>query len=287
MRLSEAFNLYIRKEIISMGGSPKTVEGYQNSQKLAEKYFGNIQVQDISLDIAQEYRLWLIKGHKISTARIHISCLRNVLKLCKKHGESVINYDEIDLPKKEKTYPGFLDKSEVDKLIETAGTHKRGYAAINRIRNVLIIRMLFETGLRVGELCSLNRNSIKNNTFSVVGKSKNVRVCFVTDSLMNQINNYLSMRLDSNPALFITNETQKRIKPANIQEMFRRISKKSGLVGVHPHTMRHSFATYLMENNIGLREIAEFLGHESMETTKIYTHLKNPRLKEVYESVMS
>lgn len=147
--------------------------------------------------------------------------------------------------------------------------------------------MLFETGLRVGELCALDRNSIKNNTFSVIGKSKNIRVCFVTNNLMGEIGNYLIMRDDDNPALFITNETQKRITPANVQEMFRRMSRKSGLAGVHPHTMRHSFATYLMEKGIGLREIAELLGHESMETTKIYTHVKNDHLRKIYNSVMA
>ena len=103
---------------------------------------------------------------------------------------------------------------------------------------------------------------------------------------MDEIGNYLLMRDDNNPALFVTNETQKRMTPANVQEMFRRMSRKSGLVGVHPHTMRHSFATYLMEKGVGLREIAELLGHESMETTKIYTHVKNNHLREIYNSVM-
>lgn len=95
------------------------------------------------------------------------------------------------------------------------------------------------------------------------------------------------MRTDSNPALFITNETQKRVTPANVQEMFRRVGKKSGMAGVHPHTMRHSFATYLMGKGVGLREIAELLGHESMETTKIYTHVKNKQLEKIYNSVMA
>ena len=287
MRLVKAFSLYIRKEIISMGGSMKTVEFYQNSSKLAEKYFGNIEIRKINLELSQEYRLWLMTSHKPNTTRGHISCLRNVLKFCKKHGYRVMDYTEINLPKREKTRPHFLERNEVERLIEAANTKKRGYATINRVRNALIIRMLFETGLRVGELCALNRDSIKNNTFSVIGKSKSVRVCFITDSLMDEINGYLAMRLDNDPAMFITNETKKRMTPANVQEMFRRVGKKSGLVGVHPHTMRHSFATYLMEKAVGLREIAELLGHESMDTTKIYTHLKDNRLKEIYESAMA
>lgn len=287
MQIAEAFHEYIEVEILSIGGSYKTVEAYQNSLKLVVNYFGNIAVNDIRLADVQKYRLWLTKEHKINTVRGHICCLRSVLRFCRRRGISVINPEDIKLPKREKRVTPFLTKDEVCKFIQAAARKKRGYAEINRVRNVLIIRMLFETGLRVGELCALDQSSIRDNTFTVIGKSKNPRVCFITSDLMHELTKYLSMRDDNNPALFITNETKERITPANVQEMFRRICKEYGQPGIHPHILRHSFATYLLNNDVGIREIAELLGHESLDTTKIYTHVANPKLHEVYDRVMT
>lgn len=287
MLISEAFEEYIRIEIISIGGSYKTVESYQNSKKLAVKYFGDIKVENISLINAQEYRLWLAADHKINTVRGHICCIRSVLRFCKRRGEPVVDASEIKTPRREKKATPFLTKDEVNAFIQTASRKRRGYAEINRIRNILIIKMLFETGLRVSELCSLDQNDIKDNTFSVIGKSKNARVCFITDELSEEISEYLKMRNDDNPALFITNETKKRIAPSNVQEMFRRLCRKYGQAGIHPHILRHSFATYMLNNGVGIREIAELLGHESLDTTKIYTHIANPKLHEIYNQVMA
>lgn len=287
MLVKDAFNEYIRVEIISVGGSLKTVESYQNSVKLACKYFGNIDVGTITIVSVQEYRLWLTREHKINTVRGHICCLRSVLRFCRHRGQPVIDPSVIKLPRREKRATPYLTEAEVRGFIEAAARKRRGYAEVNRVRNTLIIRMLFETGLRVGELCALNRNSIRNNTFSVIGKSKNPRVCFVTDNLMQEIENYLNLRNDDNLALFITNETKGRITPANVQEMFRRVCKEYGQPGIHPHILRHSFATYLLNNDVGIREIAELLGHESLDTTKIYTHITNPKLHEVYDRVMT
>ena len=170
--------------------------------------------------------------------------------------------------------------------MEELGKPKKGYAKINRVRNQLIAKMLFYTGLRVSELCALNRDSIRNREFTVVGKSKYPRPCFITKEIERDIDNYLELRRDNEPALFIANETGKRISPSTIQRVFRLATKNARLTNVTPHTMRHSFATRLIDDQVDIRLVAALLGHQDLNTTKQYTHIKDYRLRQVYENAM-
>ena len=146
--------------------------------------------------------------------------------------------------------------------------------------------MLFYTGLRIGELCALNRDSIRDREFTVVGKSKDPRLCFITKDLEQDIHNYLEMRHDDSAALFVANENGRRINPGNVQRIFRLAAKKAKLSKVTPHTMRHSFATRMLEEGVDIRYVAELLGHQDLNTTKRYTHVKDCQLKRIYENVM-
>ena len=281
--ISEAFNNY-RQFVILMGGlSKKTDESYYNTSKLVASFFGDINVEELTLYDIRDFYQHLLGWQKPDTARGNIINLRSVLHRCKKQGLNVIDFDDIPVPKREKRAITYLTESEQAEFIKAVSRPSRGYKHENRLRNIAMVKLMLATGLRVGEVCKLNRNSIKNRQFTVIGKSKEPRICFITMDVENAIRDYLYERTDSSPALFVSAQTGRRITAGTIQRIFRRICAETEFTDVHPHTLRHSFATRMLEHGMDLRYIAALMGHQSLDTTKIYTHYTTPTLKEVYD----
>jgi integrase/recombinase XerD len=140
---------------------------------------------------------------------------------------------------------------------------------------------LYGSGIRVGELISINRADLHDRSFTVIGKGGKVRLCFYDNRSEELINRYLSIREDNNPALFVTNGT--RMTSGGVQEVFRQTAKRANLnKPITPHTMRHSFSTNFLRNNGNLRYLQELLGHSSLETTQMYTHVVNEDLRKMY-----
>lgn len=286
MKLSEAFESFRKNEILALGKSPKTNESYVYAEKIAITYFGNINIRKMDIEQIHDFYLWLLRDHTKNTARGYICNLRSVLAYCQRKGvRGVLDPGQIKTPQREKKAVGFLTTDEFNGFLAELDRPVKGYSKTNRERNVLMAKMLFETGLRVGEICALDRNSIVNRQFSVVGKSKNPRPCFITRELENDIEAYLEHRGDDSPALFIANQTGERVTKGVVQSVFRRASASYGR-RVTPHTLRHSYATRLVDNGVDIRFVAELLGHQSLETTQRYTHIRDYRLHQVYENAM-
>lgn len=286
MKISDAFAKYQRNEILAMNLSPNTYRAYENTAKSVIRYFGNISIRKLTLDGIHSYYLHLIDEISKNTARHYLSNLKAVLRYCRKCGLKTVNPDEIRLPRGEKKAARFITKAEYLKFLAFAGQRRRGYSHNNLIRNVLIVKMLYETGVRVSELCALDRNTIHDREFVVVGKSKEPRVCFITEELEELLADYLADRDDNNPALFIADQNGNRITTHNVQRIFRNISKKAGIGVVTPHTLRHSFATRFVENGIDIRIVSSLLGHQNLSTTQIYTHVTNSLLRKAYDFTM-
>lgn len=287
MRISEAFDYYKRAEIIAGGLSSKTAESYFYASKLAIGYFGNIEMDRIGADDVRDFYDHLLGWQKPDTARGNIVCLRAVIKLLRRENEPVMDPEDIKIPKREKRLITYLTEPEVREFIAEIGRKKRGYSETNRLRNIAMAEVLFSSGIRVSELCRLNRNSIRNRQFVVAGKSKMPRPCFINERTEEAISNYLGRRRDTNPALFISGQNSKRINPGTVRRVFQNACRNSSFSGIHPHTLRHSFATYMLSKEVDLRFIGEMMGHESLDTTKIYTHYTNPQLKRIYDDAMS
>ena len=288
MLIKEAFSMYEEEEVIAGGMSKKTLESYVYAEKLASEFFGaGTRIEDVMpIDVRTFYQ-HLLTWQKPDTARGNIGCFRAVVRLCVRRKLDMHTLPEdIKIPKREKRLVGYLTSTEAEEFIAVIAQKRRGYAEINRLRNIAIARVLYCSGLRVGELCTLNRNSIKNRQFTIVGKSKEPRLCFITPEAEEAIQKYLEERTDKNPALFISNETEKRITPGTIRRVFQNACDRSNFEGVHPHTLRHSFATALLDKEVDLVYISQLLGHESLDTTKVYTHYSNPKLKHIYDSAM-
>lgn len=287
MLVSEAFLSYRKMEVIAAGLSSKTDESYIYAAKLAVQFFGDVEFDNLTPEDAIRYYEHLLGWQAPDTARGNIVCLRAVARYMKRRFDSKLDPEDIKVPRREKRTIEYLTEPEVLEFIEVIGRKRRGYPEINRLRNIAIVETLYASGIRVGELCKLNRTSIKNRQFIVVGKSKEPRLCFINSRAEAAIEAYLQQRTDNERALFVSNQNDKRINPGNVRRIFQWACKRSDFVNVHPHTIRHSFATQLLEKHVDLRYIADLMGHQSLDTTKIYTHYTNPKLKQIYDLAMN
>lgn len=290
MLITEAFDIY-RDDYLSLKNrSAKTVESYDATKKICAWYFGNAEIESLQLDLILAWIRYLktepspttgkLRGS--NTVRNYVICFRVLLKYLKERGYDVIDPAPIPVPAREDKVPDFLKPEETARFIELAGDPSRGQPLINRKRNQAIVSLIFNSGLRVSELCSLNRGCFFNNTFTVMGKGKNPRLCFVDTKTKQYIDEYLAMRKDMNPALFVANQTGGRITPGNVRDIFSNLSKRFGK-RIHPHLGRHSFATDLLANNTNPRYVQEFLGHKNLATVQVYMHVTNPDLQRIYE----
>ena len=159
-----------------------------------------------------------------------------------------------------------------------------------------MLELLFSTGLRVSELCSLNRDlDLSRDEFSIRGKGEKVRVVFLSSEAKQCIKDYLSKRADVDPSLFIqmgrasaqAEKTKQglRLTARSVERIVKRYAAKAGITRkVTPHVIRHSFATDLLENGADLRSVQALLGHSNIATTQVYTHVTDKHLLEVHKA---
>ena len=182
----------------------------------------------------------------------------------------------------------FLNLEQVEKLVSIPNTQK-----INGLRDRAILETLFSTGLRIAELVSLDQEQMvikpttKDLEISIIGKGGHVRTVFFSERAINWIKEYLDTRKDNNKALFISYQgrknTSKRLTDRSIERSIKKYALLAGLSSkTTPHTLRHSFATDLLNQGVDLRLIQEFLGHRNIATTQVYTHVTNKQLRDVH-----
>ena len=268
--LSEAFEAY-REVILYKNQSPKTEEAHQVCLKSLVSYFGDIPIEEITYAKVREWKTHLDKGRSPTTVRGYIIKLRVVLDYFFNEGYGVVNPRTIPVPQRVDTVPDYLDSKQIQILIDSTSC----------LKAKAIISLLYSSGTRVSELCSLNRDSIHDGSFTIIGKGGKARLCFVDDRSNRLINAYIKTRQDNDKALFISRLSKKRITPANVQEIFKHLKKKTG-ISCHPHTMRHSFCTNLLKTNCNLYYVQRMMGHKSLQTTEHYLHIVDTDLHKIY-----
>lgn len=188
----------------------------------------------------------------------------------------------IDTPKIWQLIPEILTFTEVEKLLLAPAPNTEIGA-----RDRAILQVIYASGLRVSEICGLNIQDFSDYTIRVIGKGKKERIVPVAKSAVEAVDHYLLHYRSLNAkieALFI-NTKQKRIDRFTIWKQLKAYAKQIGIIKpISPHTLRHSFATHLLENGADLRVIQELLGHSSIATTDRYTHLSNKHITEAFQS---
>lgn len=283
MKISEAFDLYKNNYLLPRHYSRRVVESHGFAKvdfinKIGDKKLKNLTLEDVGeWSKSLEYRE-LPNGQKkhraINTIRSYMNRLRAVIKYMCLRGEKCIDYQLIPIPKAEDVEIGFLYESEVKAMIDNAFS----------VRNKLVISLLYSSGIRLSELIALDRDSIKNKSFTVIGKGKKRRLCFIDSRTERLMKEYLKTRKDDSPALIISNIYKDRMSPTNIQLLIRNSAKRAGIERrVTPHMLRHSFATNFVRNNGNIRYLSRMLGHSGINTTMIYTHIVDNDLYKQYK----
>lgn len=281
---------------VELNRSPKTIENYRHYLERFLTWSTINSPGDITADLVRKYRIHLNrfqdeKGHELKkiTQNFHIIAIRSLLKYLAKRDIQSLAAEKIEIGKNPSHDIEFLEANELDRLLAaTDGID------LKTLRDKAILELLFSAGLRVSELINLNREqlNLQQQEFSVRGKGDKIRIVFVSNTAKHALEKYLAKRLDIDPALFVRfsknstalNAQSLRLTPRSIQRIVKYYAHKAGIVkDVHPHTLRHSFATDLLQNGADIRSVQAMLGHSSITTTQIYTHVTNQQLKSIHD----
>ncbi|MDO8504239.1 MAG: tyrosine-type recombinase/integrase [Candidatus Liptonbacteria bacterium] len=284
--IKKLFDDYLNYLEIEKNRSPKTRENYEHYLK---RFFAFAKIDDpgkITEDLVRGFRVALSRENiKKITQAYYVIAIRNFLKYLAKRDVSSLAAEKIELPKIIRRDIEVVEYKDMERLLLPPKE-----PTLRNLRDWAILETLFSTGLRVSELCSLDRYlDLERGEFSVRGKGEKIRVVFLSDGARRAIKAYLGKREDADPALFLSltksGGVLGRIIPRAIQRLIETRAKQAGIgKHVHPHELRHSFATDLLLNGADIRAVQEMLGHANIATTQIYTHLTNKELREVHKS---
>ena len=220
------------------------------------------------------------RKYKSTSIRRKISSLKGFYKYLVRNGKININpFIYVTLPKKEKKLPKFLNINEMDELFIEVD-----FNDFLSIRNRLIIELLYATGIRVSELVNIKLNDITDDSIKILGKGDKERIVFFNDVCKKYLDKYLIKRNEiSKCDYLIINHNGNKITTRMIRIIINDLIKQTSIMKhVSPHVIRHTFATHLLNNGCDLLTVQELLGHSSISTTGIYTHVSTEHIREVY-----
>lgn len=300
MKFTEAKIKFLNWLEIIKAKSPKTVEQYNRHLEKFEIYMKSwdFEVESIDLDLAEWFRTFVHRNWKIvsiKTANAYMITLRSFLKYLEKTGIKSLSPTSIDLVKQEQRQVEFLNDEELYKLFRAPDTETLTWK-----RDLAIMTCIYSTWLRISELTALNINDINldKKEFVVRWKWKKLRIVYLNKDAVNKIKKYIEARTDTYAPLFIRHnfdvknfknlkDDDVRLSRFFITTMIKEMAVKAYILkNISAHTLRHSFATTLLNNWADLRSIQELLGHSSITTTQVYTHVTNPKLKEIHNKFM-
>ncbi|KND51249.1 MAG: integrase/recombinase XerD [Parcubacteria bacterium C7867-001] len=302
MEIQSAKRQFLEYIEIERGRAVKTVENYDH---YLTRFFGQMAIKasgDITEEKIREFRIWLNRqpgtsgSMKRRTQNYYLIALRAFLKFLRKREIPCISPERIELAKLPERSLDLITSIELDRLLSAANG-----ADEKSLRDKAILEMLFSTGLRVSELCALNSDlDLSRDELSVRGKGEKVRVVFVSPAAKDAVKAYLKARKDMEEALFVSastigkskaaklKHTPTRLTSRSIENIMKTYAAKAGITKkVTPHILRHSFATDLLSNGADIRSVQALLGHASINTTQIYTHVTDAHLREVHKKFHS
>jgi site-specific recombinase XerD len=301
MLITEGIEKYVRYLKNVRNASPYTLRNYEKSLAfLVETVGTKTHIRDLNLNSIDDFQDFVFsktnrKGEALSskTRNIYLIPIRSFLKFCIKRelDDPILAPEKLELLKTDPSDVSGLNMDELE-ILRNTNTAKSHLIAL---RDRAIIEMLFSTGLRISEMCALNQENLNHKTgeFSVLGKGKKIRSVYLTPQCIKRLEEYLNTRTDDFRPLFINAKQRsdqhlkrgdsRRLSRTAIEIMVRDRGRKAGITKpVTPHKLRHTFATSLLRNGADIRSVQELLGHASIATTQIYTHVANADLKKTH-----
>lgn len=285
----EAYTLleqYLDYLEIEKNRSRKTRENYS---RYLLAFFEDQKIRKLSHITPEKVRNFRVhlsgKELKKNTQGYYVIAIRNFLKYLIKQGYETLPPERIELPKTSRRDIEVLDYRELERLISAPEGE-----TLRALRDKAILETFFSTGLRLSELCSLKRYiDLERGEVSVRGKGDKLRVVFLSEGARKAIRKYLEKRTDPEEALFASlsrsGNVIGRITPRSVERLVDFYARAAGIPKkIHPHQLRHSFATDLLINGADLRSVQSLLGHANVSTTQIYTHLTNKELRDIHKA---
>lgn len=285
--------------------SPLTIRNYSHYLRKFIDWFtkkGYKNLKQLNTDNLRKYRVYLARyeddrGRTLSkkTQSYYIIALRSWLKWLVKNDAPVLHPEKVDLPKGESTPMKFMMADKLERLlVQPSLSSKTG------LRDKAVLEVLFSTGLRVSELVGLNRDQLDldRREFGVIGKGRRPRVVFLSDRAAMWLKRWINSREDNWRPVFIRFAGKRpdlledgedmRLTTRSVQRLVDKYCRLAKLpIKLSPHGIRHSFATDLLANGAGLRDVQEMLGHKNIATTQIYTHVTRPQLRKIHKKYHS
>ena len=262
------------------GFSDYTVKSYETDLK---EFYDFALDKDINIELVREYlrKLYEDKYSNRSISR-KVSSLKSYFKYLESEGIIKDNFMRlISNPKIEKTLPNYLNYDDLERLLNFPDrSNKYG------LRDALILEMLYSSGVRVSELANMRLSDIDFNErkILILGKGSKERYVYYGSKCADLLDKYLKIDHRDSPYLLIGKRKEK-LNEREIRAIVTDTAKKAGIsVHVTPHTLRHTYATHMLNEGADLKSVGDLLGHESLSTTQIYTHVSNERLRQVYLS---
>ena len=290
MEIVDAVDSYKQYVLVEKGLSRQTWSSYLEDIQAFFNHFQDKKTTDDleETDLYEILKYELAIGHSVSTALRRLSCMRNFFLFLKRDGYYQGTIPDIEAPKKPKYLPTCLTEDEVEALLNAPDI-----STPSGLRDKAMLETMYSSGLRVSELLSLERAQVNLNkgVITVFGKGAKERRVPVADYAIEYIKEYIKdvrSKVDVNHSKYLF--LSKKGEPLSRVYFFKQVKKYSELAGiktnVSPHTLRHSFATHLLNHGAQLRIVQSMLGHTNIATTQIYTHVSSEKIKSDYDKIM-
>ncbi len=294
MKITKAIADFLDHILLEKGLSKNTAESYQNDINEFEIFAKNNKILNLEqIDkqtILNYYTMLDKKQFSKSTLQRRYSAMNQFFKYLIK--QKILTQNPMLSQRRQKKdfrLPKFLSEKEIEMLLSVNNNTKN----IKQLRNKLILELLYSTGMRVSELCELQLSAVQFNEqkksndeyrfITIKGKGQKERIVPIKTNILNILNNYISINTKKGQKyLFSSKSKDQHINRRTIENIIKDSALKAGIdpTKVSPHTMRHSFATHLLQKGLDVREIQELLGHSNINTTAIYAKINTKNLKE-------
>ena len=266
--------------------SDNTIISYQDDLKELASVLNN-NIIDINEEDIKKYLNYLYdKSYNKNTISRKLSGVRSFYNYLYNHDIIKTNYfTDVHNPKKIRSLPHYLKTSEIDKVLDNTNE-----VTLYGERNKLIVELLYVTGLRVSELVNIKLKDIDkyNKSIKILGKGSKERIVYYEDNCSKLLNKYLNntrRKLDKNNSEYLLlNKFGNKLSTRMIRNILNNLTIGTSIEQIYPHMIRHTFATTMLNNGADLMTVKELLGHESINTTIIYTHVTNEQIRKVFDS---